>query len=75
MTTTQTEMTHASATGFDARAWAPVNASTPGRVDVTARLAAAVQGTQEELSYGEDSAALEESGNLEWLMFGEDTGH
>ena len=39
------------------------------------RLAAAVQGTQEELSYGEDSAALEESGNLEWLMFGEDTGH
>lgn len=37
------------------------------------QLAAAVQGTQEELSYGiEDRAGRDESRNLEWLMFGED---
>jgi hypothetical protein len=35
------------------------------------RLAAAVQGTQEELSYGETNTR-EESRNLEWLLFGED---
>lgn len=34
------------------------------------RLAAAVQGTSEELSYG-DGAGREESRNLEWLLFGE----
>lgn len=35
-------------------------------------LAAAVQGTQEELSYNiEDRAGREESKNLEWLMFGD----
>ena len=35
-------------------------------------LAAAVQGTQEELSYNiEDRAQRDESRNLEWLMFGE----
>lgn len=36
------------------------------------RLAAAVQGTQEELSYGEDNTHREESRNLEWLLFGEE---
>jgi SNF2 family DNA or RNA helicase len=35
------------------------------------QLAAAVQGTQEELSYG-DHAGREESQSLEWLLFGED---
>jgi len=35
------------------------------------RLAAAVQGTQEELSYG-DRAAPDEGRNLEWLLFGPD---
>jgi hypothetical protein len=34
-------------------------------------LAAAVQGTQEELSYG-DHAGRDESQSLEWLLFGED---
>lgn len=34
------------------------------------RLAAAVQGTQEELSYGEH-AGRDENQNLEWLLFGE----
>jgi hypothetical protein len=34
------------------------------------QLAAAVQGTQEELSYGENTGR-EESRNLEWLLFGE----
>lgn len=38
------------------------------------RLAAAVQGTQEELSYGaEDRAGRDESQNMQWLLFGEDT--
>lgn len=36
------------------------------------QLAAAVQGTQEELSYGEINTHREESRNLEWLLFGED---
>jgi len=37
------------------------------------QLAAAVQGTQEELSYGqEDRAGREESRNLQWLLFGEE---
>jgi hypothetical protein len=37
------------------------------------QLAAAVQGTQEELSYSTESrAGRDESRNLEWLMFGED---
>lgn len=37
------------------------------------RLASAVQGTTEELSYStEDHARLDESRNLEWLLFGED---
>ena len=35
------------------------------------RLAAAVQGTSEELSYG-DRAGRDESRNLEWLLFGEE---
>ena len=35
------------------------------------RLAAAVQGTQEELSYG-DSYTRDENHNLEWLLFGEE---
>jgi hypothetical protein len=35
------------------------------------RLAAAVQGTQEELSYGDTNTHREESRNLEWLLFGE----
>ena len=37
------------------------------------RLAAAVQGTSEELSYGQHDRALrDESKNLQWLLFGED---
>jgi superfamily II DNA or RNA helicase len=37
------------------------------------QLAAAVQGTQEELSYGvEDRATRDENRNLEWLLFGEE---
>ncbi len=36
------------------------------------QLAAAVQGTQEELSYGDNNTHREESRNLEWLLFGED---
>lgn len=37
------------------------------------RLAAAVQGTQEELSYGDDDrTGRDENRNLQWLLFGED---
>lgn len=36
------------------------------------RLAAAVQGTQEELSYGDDNTHRDENRNLQWLLFGED---
>lgn len=35
------------------------------------RLAAAVQGTQEELSYGDERSSRDENKNLEWLLFGE----
>ena len=40
--------------------------------DSRRQLAAAVQGTQEELSYGEGRAGRDENKNLEWLLFGED---